>query len=297
MSAVAGNASRRTPASPYGRQVSAVELERERYRRRQGINSTIVSMVSTLVFALLVAAILHLSPGWPLVRQSFFDGSAFVKSLPKIIEGLWLNVKVLLFSLVGVAVISTLLALLRISKSPALFPLRVLAAAYTTLMRGIPMIVVLYLVGFGIPGLGLFGRIPAALLGTIAIIMGYSAYTAEDLRAGFQDVNPGQRASARSLGLTAGQTVRLVIIPQALRKIAPVLMNTFISMQKDVGLISVLGAVDAVRAAQIQVAQTYNFTPYVAASVVFILMSVPFIILNDWYTNRLRQREQSGGMV
>ncbi len=137
----------------------------------------------------------------------------------------------------------------------------------------------------------------SAILGTVAVILSYSAYIAEVLRAGFEDVHPSQRASARSLGLTSGQTVRLVIIPQALRKIAPALMNDFISMQKDVGLISTLGAVDAVRAAQIAVSRSFNYTPYVVASLLFILMSIPFIILNDWYTARLRKREQTSGMV
>jgi polar amino acid transport system permease protein len=173
-----------------------------------------------------------------------------------------------------------------------------LAILYTTVMRGIPMIVILYLIGFGIPGLAIFpGRIDPAILGTIAIILGYAAYVAEVLRAGLESINPSQRASARSLGLSVGKTLRLVIIPQALRKVAPALMNDFISMQKDVGLISVLGAVDAVRAAQIDVATSYNFTPYVVASVLFILLSIPFIILNDWYSDRLRKRELSGGAV
>lgn len=199
--------------------------------------------------------------------------------------------------MVGVAILSTLIALVRTSRSPILFPLRILALIYTTVMRGVPIIVVLYLIGFGIPGLGLFGRIDPSVLGTIAVVMGYSAYVSEVLRAGFNDVHPSQRASARSLGLTSGQTTRLIVIPQALRKVAPALMNDFISMQKDVGLISVLGAVDAVRAAQIDVASTYNFTPYVVASLLFILMSVPFILLNDWYTERLRKRELSGGTV
>ena len=127
--------------------------------------------------------------------------------------------------------------------------------------------------------------------------MSYSAYVGEVLRAGFEDVHPSMRASARSLGLTSGQTVRLVVIPLGLRKVAPALMNDFISMQKDAGLISVLGAVDAVRAAQISVATSYNFTPYVVASVVFIALSIPFIVLNDWYTARLRKRELNGGTV
>ena len=160
------------------------------------------------------------------------------------------------------------------------------------------MIVILYLIGSGTPGLGIFpGRISPALLGTAAIVLAYSAYVAEVLRAGFDSVHPSQRASARSLGLSAGQTVRIVIIPEALRKVTPALMNDFISMQKDAGLISVLGAVDAVRAAQIEVASSYNFTPYVVASVLFILISIPFILLSDWYADRLRRREQGGGMV
>lgn len=280
-----------------GHEPSDVEKERRAYRNRAQFKSVLTALVSTVALAIIVATGLKLSPGWEHVKETFFSGEYFVKSFPKVLDGLWLNVKVLGVSVVGVAIFATLLAMVRTSTSPVLFPLRALAALYTTIMRGIPMIVVLYLIGFGIPGLGVFGRIDPAILGTIAVIMGYSAYVAEVLRAGFNDVHPSQRASARSLGLTAGQTTRMVVIPQALRKTAPALMNDFISMQKDVGLISVLGAVDAVRAAQITVASTYNFTPYVVASLLFILMSVPFIILNDWYTDRLRKRELSGGTV
>ena len=278
-------------------EVSPVEQERQAFRKRQSIRSVLVSIASTLVLAAVIVATLHFAPGWPHVQETFFSPKYFAESFPIVLEGLWLNVRVLIYSLIGTALLGTILAVIRISKSPVLFPLRIIAQAYTTLMRGIPMLVVLYIVGFGIPGLGLFGRIPIEILGTVAVTMSYSAYIAEVLRAGFQDVSPQQRASARSLGLTSGQTVRLVIIPQALRKIAPALMNDFIAMQKDVGLISTLGAIDAVRAAQVQVALTFNFTPYIVASVLFILLSVPFIILNDWYTAKLRKREQTGGMV
>lgn len=253
--------------------------------------------MSTLVLAAIVVTGLSLSPGWPRVKTTFFSGEYFVKAFPQVLEGLWLNLRVLVVAVIGVAIFATIIALVRTSKNPVMFPLRALAALYTTVMRGIPMIVILYLIGFGIPGLGLFGRIDPSILGTIAVVMGYSAYVAEVLRAGFNDVHPSQRASARSLGLTSSQTTWLVVVPQALRKVAPALMNDFISMQKDVGLISVLGAVDAVRAAQIEVASSYNFTPYVVASLLFILMSVPFILLNDWYSERLRRREQSGGTV
>lgn len=278
-------------------QTSEVELSRRAYRKRQQLKSVITSLISTIVLAAIIVVGLEMSPGWPRVKETFFSPEYFAASLPEVLTGPWLNVKVLVVALIGVAIFATLIALVRTSNNPVLFPLRVLAALYTTIMRGIPMIVVLYLIGFGIPGLGIFGRIDPSLLGTIAVVMGYSAYVAEVLRAGFNDVHPSQRASARSLGLTAGQTTRMIVIPQALRKVAPALMNDFISMQKDVGLISVLGAVDAVRAAQIEVASTYNFTPYVVASLLFILMSVPFILLNDWYTARLRKRELSGGTV
>lgn len=278
-------------------QVSEVELARRTYRKKQQLQSVVTSLISTIVFVAIIVIGLKMSPGWPRVKETFFSAEYFVSSFPEILKGLWLNIKVLAIALVGVAIFATLIALVRTSNNPVLFPLRALAALYTTIMRGIPMIVVLYLIGFGIPGLGIFGRIDPSVLGTIAVIMGYSAYVAEVLRAGFNDVHPSQRASARSLGLTAGQTTRMIVIPQALRKVAPALMNDFISMQKDVGLISVLGAVDAVRAAQIEVASTYNFTPYVVASLLFILMSVPFILLNDWYSARLRKRELSGGTV
>lgn len=280
-----------------GHQTSEVEFSRRAYRKRQQLKSVITSLISTIVLAAIIVVGLEMSPGWPRVKETFFSPEYFAASLPEVLTGLWLNVKVLVVALIGVAIFATLIALVRTSNNPVLFPLRVLAALYTTIMRGVPMIVVLYLIGFGIPGLGIFGRIDPSLLGTIAVVMGYSAYVAEVLRAGFNDVHPSQRASARSLGLTAGQTTRMIVIPQALRKVAPALMNDFISMQKDVGLISVLGAVDAVRAAQIEVASTYNFTPYVVASLLFILMSVPFILLNDWYTARLRKRELSGGTV
>ena len=280
-----------------GHQTSEVELSRRAYRKRQQLKSVITSLISTIVLAAIIVVGLEMSPGWPRVKETFFSPEYFAASLPEVLTGLWLNVKVLVVALIGVAIFATLIALVRTSNNPVLFPLRVLAALYTTIMRGIPMIVVLYLIGFGIPGLGIFGRIDPSLLGTIAVVMGYSAYVAEVLRAGFNDVHPSQRASARSLGLTAGQTTRMIVIPQALRKVAPALMNDFISMQKDVVLISVLGAVDAVRAAQIEVASTYNFTPYVVASLLFILMSVPFILLNDWYAARLRKRELSGGTV
>jgi polar amino acid transport system permease protein len=276
---------------------SAIELERRAYRRARGQRSILVSIASTLVFAAVIAVVLVNSPGWSRVSDTFFDLEVAVASFPRVIEGLWLNIQVLFVAAVGVAVLGTLLAIARTLKGPVFTPIRLIAAGYTDIFRGIPVLLVLYLVGFGIPGLELTGRMPAQFWGTIALILSYSAYVAEVLRAGIDAVHPSQRLAARSLGLSHGKTLRLVVMPQAVRKVTPALMNDFVSMQKDVGLISVLGAVDAVRAAQIEVASSYNFTPYVLAGVLFVLLSWPFIRLTDWMTARAQKREQVGGTV
>jgi polar amino acid transport system permease protein len=277
--------------------ISEVELDRRRYRDGQRRRSLVVSVVSTLALAVVVWLALVLSPGWDNVKTSFFDVGIGRDALPDILRGLWLNVRVLIVSAVLVAIVGSMLSIARTLRSPVLAPVRFLAAAYTDIFRGMPLLIVLYLVGFGIPGLGLFGRVPSYVYGTVALVITYSAYVAEVLRAGIEAVHPSQRQAARSLGLSYNQTLRVVVLPQAVRKVTPALMNDFVSMQKDVGLISVLGAVDAVRAAQIQVADTYNFTPYVVAGVLFVLLSWPTIRLTDWYTARARRREQIGALV
>ncbi|WP_342384248.1 amino acid ABC transporter permease [Agrococcus sp. KRD186] len=276
---------------------SAVELDRRAFRRRQGGRSIAVSIGSTIVFAVLIGVGLVNSPGWADVQRSFFDLETAVEAFPSVIEGLWLNIQVLFFAAIGVAVLGSLLAIARTLRGPIFTPLRFAAAIYTDLFRGIPLLLVLYLVGFGLPGLDLFGRVPAQVWGTIALILTYSAYVSEVLRAGIEAVHPSQRLASRSLGLGYAKTLRLVVLPQAVRRVTPALMNDFVSMQKDVGLISVLGAVDAIRAAQIEVAASYNFTPYVLAGILFIALSWPMIRLTDWYTARAQRREQIGGSV
>jgi polar amino acid transport system permease protein len=277
--------------------VSEVELGRRRYREGQRRRSIVVSLVSTLVLAIVLWLTLTLSPGWDDVKKSFFDVAIGRDALPDILVGLWLNVRVLVVSAFLVGIVGSLLAIARTLRSPVLAPVRFLAAAYTDVFRGMPLLIVLYLVGFGVPGLSLFGRVPPYVWGTLALVITYSAYVAEVLRAGIEAVHPSQRQAARSMGLTYNQTLRVVVLPQAVRKVTPALMNDFVSMQKDVGLISVLGAVDAVRAAQLHVSQTYNFTPYVVAGLLFVLLSWPMIRLTDWYTARARQREQIGALV
>ncbi|MFJ7289077.1 amino acid ABC transporter permease [Curtobacterium sp. NPDC098951] len=276
---------------------SQVELERRLYRRQRGRRSLVVSVVSTLVVVAVVYFGVVNTPGWAAVQQSFFDPQTAIDSFPDILLGLWLNIRILFFSAIGVAVFGTLLAVVRGLRSPVFFPLRMLATGYTDLFRGLPLIIVLYLVGYGIPGLGVFPRLPAEVWGTIAIILTYSSYIAEVLRAGMEAVHPSQRLAARSLGLSHAKTLRLVVLPQAIRKVTPALMNDFVSMQKDVGLVSILGAVDAVRSAQIAQAETYNFTPYFVAGLLFVLISLPLIRVTDAIARRQQRREQIGGTV
>ena len=276
---------------------SDVELGRRAYRRRQTRRSVLVSALSTLVLAVLLAVALIGSPGWARVQQTFFDTEVAVAALPRVLQGLWLNVQVLVVASVGVLLLALLLASIRTLRGPVFFPLRALAAGYTDLFRGIPLIIVLYLVGYGIPGLDFFGRMPAAFWGTIALVLTYSAYVSEVFRAGIEAVHPSQRLAARSLGLSHARTMRLVVLPQAVRKVTPALMNDFVAMQKDVGLISVLGAVDAVRAAQIETSHFFNFTPYVVAGLLFVLLAWPMIRLTDWLSARTRAREQAGSLV
>ena len=239
------------------------------------------------------------TPGWARVQETFFNPVVFWEALPRVWDGFLLNLRVLFFAVIGVLVLSMTIAAIRTVRGAVFFPLRALATGYTDLFRGLPLIIVLYLVGFGIPGLqGPTGtRIPAEVLGTIALILTYSAYVSEVFRAGIEAVHPSQRLAARSLGLSHNKAMRLVIVPQAVRKVTPALMNDFIAMQKDVGLISVLGAVDAVRAAQIETAHAFNFTPYVVAGLLFVLLALPMIRFTDWYSARLRSREQIGGIV
>lgn len=277
-------------------QPSALEQERRAYRARQSTRSVLIAVVSTLVFAAVVWLTVVNTPGWESVQRSFVNPETAWESLPRVWEGFLLNLQVLGLSVITVAIGATVIALLRTLRGAVFFPLRALAAGYTDVFRGIPLIIVLYLVGFGIPGL-LNERIPPVILGTAAITITYSAYVSEVIRAGIEAVHPSQRLAARAMGLGYAQTLRLVVMPQALRKMTPPLMNDFVAMQKDVGLVSVIGAVDAVRAAQIETSLSYNFTPYIVAAVLFVLLAIPTIRLADWWTARLQRREQMGSIL
>ena len=278
-------------------QPSELELSRRALRRRATTRSVLIAFGSSLALAVVLIVVVVNTPGWAIVSQTFFDPQVALESIGPIFQGLLVNLLVLVIAVVCVAILGTLLATLRSLRGPVFFPLRALAAAYTDFFRGIPLLIVLYLVGFGIPALGIFPRMPAMFWGTIALVLTYSAYVAEVLRAGMEAVHPSQRIAARSLGLTHGQTLRIVVIPQGVRKVVPALMNDFVSMQKDVGLVSILGAVDAVRSAQIAQAETYNFTPYFVAGLLFVVISLPLIRVTDAIARRQQRREQIGGTV
>ncbi len=256
----------------------------------------LIAVASTLVFAAVVWVTVIDTEGWANVQRSFFAPEVALQALPRVWEGFLLNLTVLGISLVTVSAAALLLALLRTLRGPVFFPVRMLAAGYTDLFRGLPFIIVLYLIGFGVPTI-IGERIDELVLGVVAVTLTYSAYVAEVVRAGIESVHPSQRLAARALGLSHVQTLRRVVLPQALRKMTPALMNDFISMQKDVGLISILAAIDAIAAARGVVATTYNFTPYVVAGILFVLLAIPTIRLSDWYTARLREREQTGSIL
>jgi len=275
---------------------STLERERRAYRRGRERRSVLIAIASTLVFAAIVWVTIVSTEGWAKVQQSFFDPAVAAEALPKVWDGFLLNLQVLAISVFTVGAAALVLALLRTLRGPVFFPVRMLAAGYTDLFRGLPFIIVLYLIGFGLPTI-LNERINEVVLGVLASTLTYSAYVAEVIRAGIESVHPSQRLAARALGLNHVQTLRRVVLPQALRKMTPALMNDFISMQKDVGLISILAAFDAIARARGVVATTYNFTPYVVAGILFVLLAIPTIRLTDWYTARLREREQTGSIL
>lgn len=279
-------------------ELSAAQQDRLRYRRGQARRSRLLAGVSTVAFLAVAGAVIVLSPGWSRVKEQFLDVQVARDSLPAIVEGFWLNLRILVVCAVLIVVVGLGVAALRTLRGPVFAPLRIMAAAYTDIFRGMPLIVLLYIVGFGVPGLRLSGVPNApAVLGSVALVLTYGAYVAEVFRAGIETVHPSQRMAARSLGLTYGQTMRRVVLPQAVRRVTPPLLNDLVALQKDVGLISVLGAVDAVRAAQIEVARTYDFTPYLVAGLLFILLAVPTARLADWVNARAARRQQAGGLV
>jgi polar amino acid transport system permease protein len=229
------------------------------------------------------------SSGWPAVRKTFFDADVFKQTFPDILQAFWLDIRIFCVVEVAVLIIGLLIALLRVNRAPAVFPLRMLAVVYTDVFRGIPTILLVYLIGFGIPALDLTG-LPTqpVVLGGIALTLSYAAYVSEVYRAGLNSVHRGQRDAGLAIGLTEGQTLRRVILPQAVRRVGPPLLNDFIALQKDVALISIIGvAGEAFRVAQIFAASEFNYTPLVAAALLYLAITIPMArLLDRWERGR-----------
>lgn len=279
--------------------VSALEVERRRYRKTRSQRSGAVAATSTAVFAVATLLILTNAPGWGRFRRAFLDLHIAASSFGFILNGFWLNLELLGIVEVCVLVLALTVASLRTLRSPVLFPLRALATAYVDFFRGLPLLILLYVIGLGLPSLRLswLPNRDVAVLGGVALTLCYSAYVAEVFRAGIEGVHPSQRNAAASLGLTPYQTMRHVVLPQAVRRVLPPLLNDFVALQKDVGLVSILGATDAIQAAQILNGTTYNYTPYLVAGLLFILLAVPSGRVADWVGARARRREQAGSVV
>ncbi|MEU4157006.1 amino acid ABC transporter permease [Actinoplanes sp. NPDC026670] len=275
-------------------QPSTRQQERIAYRRGRAVRSVLLAAASTAVVGVGLAVGITGAPGWERVKESFFDLDTAQKYLPQILEGLWLNLKLLVVCATLALALGLLVAVLRTLRGPVFFPVRALATGYTYSFRGLPLIIVLYLFAFGIPGLRLKGTPDVLVLGAAAIIVTYGAYLAEVFRAGIESVHPSQIAAARSLGLSYRQAMRHVVLPQAVRRVAPPLLNDTVALQKDVGLISLAGPIDAIRAAQIGVAQDADFTPYIVAGVLFVLLALPLIAVTDWVTLRAARRQNAG---
>lgn len=277
---------------------SSREIERAVARKRISRKQSLIAAISSIfVIGSLIAIVLS-SPGWEVVKKTFFDIDYGREVLPTVIAGLWINLQLTFIGGVCIGVIALGLALMRTTKSPALTPFRFLATAYVDIFRGAPLILIILLVGFGVPALRLTGISSNVIfLGTVAVVLTYSAYVAEVIRSGILSIHPSQRAAARSLGLTSGQTMRYVVLPQAIRRVVPPLLNDFVSLLKDTGLVSILGVTDAVRAAQINSSRTFNYTPYVVAAILFLLITIPMTRYTDRAIRQRTNAQNSEGAI
>ena len=264
----------------------------------EGSRGVAIALASTVVFFVLLAVAVTHAPGWPEVRSTFFDWGEFRASFPEIARAFRLNVKIFCIAEVFILVFALLIAVIRSLPGPVFFPLRALAIVYADFFRGVPTILVIAILGFGAPALALKG-VPTSTTfwGIAALVLVYSAYVSEVYRAGIESVHPSQEAAARSLGLSRGQALRFVILPQAVRRVVPPLLNDFIGLQKDTALVSVLGVIEALQQSQIDEAATFNGTYYLVAATFFVALTIPLARLTDWLVARDRRRQQAGRLA
>jgi polar amino acid transport system permease protein len=268
---------RRGPRTELSRQA-----EREAARRRRAQRDTLIATVSTIVVLGALCTAILTSKGWPAVRETFFSWESFKTTFPDVLKGFWLDIKLFVIVEIIVLILGLAIALVRTSKAPAFASLRLLSTVWVDVLRGVPTVLMVYLVGFGVPALELSG-VPDSpvVLGGAALAASYSAYVAEVYRAGIDSVGHDQRAAALAVGLTGRQSLRFVILPQAVRRVVPPLLNDFISLQKDVALVSILGPLEAFRVAQIEASSNFEYTPLVAAAVLYLCVTIPLARVVD----------------
>jgi polar amino acid transport system permease protein len=265
---------------------------RRRVPPRELVRSSLIALASTVAVLGGLAILVTSSPSWPEVQRSFFDGPIFESSLPKVVEAFGTNVALFVLAEILTLAFGLVIAIARGLPGPVFFPVRLLATIYTDFFRAVPGLLIIALLGFGVPALDLPG-VPGDefFWAVIALTLVYSAYVSEVYRAGIESIHWSQEAAARSLGLSRLQSLRHVIVPQAVRRVIPPLLNDFIGLQKDTVLVSTLGIVEIFREASIIKAAKFNFTPYIAVALVFVVITIPLARLTDWLVSRDRANQ------
>jgi polar amino acid transport system permease protein len=260
-----------------------------------GAREVAIATTSTIVLLVVVAYVVVNSAGWERVQATFFSAEVFKVRFEQTLAAFSVNIQLFLTSQVLVLIVGLLLAVLRSLPGPVFFPIRAGVTIYIDIMRGVPSILAIFIVGFGIPALRLPGLGPNPFLyGVVTLTFIWSAYVAEVYRAGIDSVHPSQNAAARSLGLSASQSMRYVVLPQAVRRVIPPLLNDSIGLFKDTALVAFIGVVEIFRRAQIAQAATFNFTPYLIVAAIFLALTIPMSRFVDWLVARDRQRQMAG---
>ncbi len=281
-------------APPPGSEIPFADPRRVRALQKRARRNALTGVGSLLAFVAIIAVVLTHTPGWPVVQDTFFNAQQFTSTFPDLLSAFMLNVQIFITAEPLILILGLAVAMGRTLHAPIFLPIRVVCMVYVDVFRGVPTILVIFLLGFGVPALRLQG-VPngAVFWGTAALVLSYGAYVAEVFRAGIASVHPSQTMASRSLGLSAWQTNRYVVLPQAVRNVLPPLLNDFISLQKDTALVAVLGPVEVLRQAQIDSSSSFNYTPYVGAAIIFIALTIPMTRLADWVQTRSnRQRRQ-----
>ncbi|MEZ5118599.1 MAG: amino acid ABC transporter permease [Candidatus Nanopelagicales bacterium] len=279
------------PVIPY------VDPQRRARSKSRARRDALIASLSTVVVFALLAYLITASPGWPKVQETFFNLDEAIAAWPTLIRAFVLNIKIFLVAEFFILILSLLIALGRGLRAPVALPIRIMCTVYVDFFRGVPTILVILLLGFGVPALQLQGVTNSPVVwGTVALILSYTAYVAEVYRAGIESIHPSQRAAARSLGLSSVQTTRYVVLPQAVRRVIPPLLNDFIALQKETALVSLLGPIEVLRSAQINASANFNYTAYVVAALLFVAITLPLTRLTDWLQRRDTRRRMAGAM-